>query len=517
MNKTKRMTAFICTVLITVTMFSPSVFAAGTDKPSEKTYLPKTMSIAFNDADIRDVLSAIAVNMGYSVVYAGDAGKITVEMKNVSPTDAFEYVLKLAGLSYLKDGNSLIVGSKTFLMGDFAKTLSLSRFRLEFITAATLTEKIKQLNIPVTVILMNSNEKTLWVQGFPPDIAKVIELARVLDVEENQSFSDPTGTNPDRKILSSLTFKYIGATAFNNFIKTLGYKCGVNVQDADKTLWIYANSAERNEIIDIKDKLDKETGGLDIASAEATTVIDMVNIFAAQAVQTINKICPELTVFTIGNSSRRIVVSGKKEDAKKAEEIIKNLDGATTSNIETTVFYYNLKHITAAEAQRRLDNITFSEKMALYVTTHDELSTTLLVYCNLDYRGDVTALLDKIDVATSADKAANLINIPVFKGKTADEVAQAQAYIQGMLNGILVGEFGTVAYGEYTVLYLKNSTPEVVKAVEALFDKTKSAETIGSTVDVSWAAFVAEVGDTVANGADGITLYGAWVKAKLGH
>ena len=66
--------------------------------------------------------------MNYSVIYAGESNRISIEMQNVTASDAFEYVLKLAGLSYVKEGSSLIVAPKGVLVEDFSKSLSIIFF-----------------------------------------------------------------------------------------------------------------------------------------------------------------------------------------------------------------------------------------------------------------------------------------------------------------------------------------------------------------------------------------------------
>ena len=185
-NKTKRaVAAFMAALMLSSPAISGiSASAAGTSTTTSKSVAStgKTsasrMSINVQNADIRDVLSAIAVNMGYSIVYTADPAEITMKMDNVKPDEAFEYLLKMLNLQYIPEGKNLIVGTREVLTENFKRSLALTKFRLNYISSEALTDKIQQLNLPVTVITVDGNNKMLWVQGFASDIAKVNELVQ---------------------------------------------------------------------------------------------------------------------------------------------------------------------------------------------------------------------------------------------------------------------------------------------------------------------------------------------------
>jgi len=69
-----------------------------------------TISLDFTNADISDVLKAIARSSGINIV-AGDqvSGKVTVRMMNVSIEDALRTVLSSCGYSFIEEGNVIRV------------------------------------------------------------------------------------------------------------------------------------------------------------------------------------------------------------------------------------------------------------------------------------------------------------------------------------------------------------------------------------------------------------------------
>ena len=114
---------------------TPAGAAAAGDSAIIDNVSPQRISINVHDADVRDVLSAVAVNMGYSIVYSGDVSTITMKLENVTPAAALDYLLKSMGLSYLQEGSTLVVGKRETLTSDFARSISITRFNLAHITS----------------------------------------------------------------------------------------------------------------------------------------------------------------------------------------------------------------------------------------------------------------------------------------------------------------------------------------------------------------------------------------------
>ena len=79
------------------------------------TLFPKTnvVSVELEDASVRQVLGILAKKGGVSLVMSdGVTGKISIAVKGVPLSEVFEMVLKQAGLSVERSGNSLLVFRK---------------------------------------------------------------------------------------------------------------------------------------------------------------------------------------------------------------------------------------------------------------------------------------------------------------------------------------------------------------------------------------------------------------------
>ena len=510
MKKSTRLCAVLCTLLMMFSLAATPAFAASTTTSTKK------ISVTFKDADLRDALSSIAMNMGYSVIFAGTPSRVTFELKNTTAADAFDYVVKLAGMDYIKDGNSLIVGSKESLMDDFAKTLSITTFKLSYIYADVLKEKIDQLGFDVQVILMPANNKAIWVRGLASEIGKVNELIKILDVFDNsESGSIETG-----KQLQTITMNVITAAEFNEFIKGLGFNNGVSVENNGKTLWVYATLDEYHELWRMKELVDVAEGGLSTGSTKTVSIVDLVNMSKAEAIAAITTAYPDVKTYSLNNAALSFVMIGKKGDVEGARTLISTLDTVNkVGGIELTVAKHVLVNITAAEAERRLEKVTFAEDVQWYITTEGDLSSTIFLYCASDYMAKAKLVLAAIDSAPTPE-TVNRVNIPVYTTATLDEAANIQNYLQTMIGSLIVGTFNTVDLNGKVVLYLTSTTPETVSLVEALLDKTDSAPTTEAADknDVSWTAYVQEVfkGDEAAANTAGMEAYGMWVRTKLG-
>lgn len=80
----------------------------------------KRVSLNFLGADINDVLKALSVQSGHNIVASKDVtGNVTVSLSDVTVDSALDYIAKLSGYSYTREGETYLVASK-----DSLKTLA---------------------------------------------------------------------------------------------------------------------------------------------------------------------------------------------------------------------------------------------------------------------------------------------------------------------------------------------------------------------------------------------------------
>lgn len=145
-------------------------------------------SLDVRNADLRDVLSALAIQTGTNIVLVEEPVNVTFSVQNVPPMRALELLLQTLGLSYVREGNLLIVGREEKLQAGYDKEETLARFDLVYIRTEQFRPLLSELGLPVKSIAFNNNPYTIWVKGTPRDLVKVKELLEAVDQLENAVF-----------------------------------------------------------------------------------------------------------------------------------------------------------------------------------------------------------------------------------------------------------------------------------------------------------------------------------------
>ncbi len=157
-----------------------SIDTSGSTAPSGN-----NISLDVRNADIRDVLSGLAIKLNSNLIYTESPREITIKVDNVSATRALELVTQNLGYSYAKQGNLIVVGSTNKLHEDFFNQMVITRFNLLFIEADIVEPLIARLSLPVKSIRIPSNQQAIWIQGTPQALLKMEELIRAIDRPEN--------------------------------------------------------------------------------------------------------------------------------------------------------------------------------------------------------------------------------------------------------------------------------------------------------------------------------------------
>ena len=95
------------------------------------------ISIDFSaDADLVGVIETIIAHTGYHVVYKGAAAKVpAIQLENVTPIAAIDYVLRMVDMTYIKNDNIIYIGTAEVLNSSFIDNKALTKFQTKYITA----------------------------------------------------------------------------------------------------------------------------------------------------------------------------------------------------------------------------------------------------------------------------------------------------------------------------------------------------------------------------------------------
>ncbi len=141
------------------------------------------ISIEVVNADIRDVLSALAIKMDVQILFVDEPERVSFKIQNVTPLRALELFVQSQSLSYIRDGDLIVVGQLERLQTDFYKQMVITRYNLKYISAETLQSIISSLGIPLQQISLAANPQILWIQGTPQAVYKVTKLVEEVDID----------------------------------------------------------------------------------------------------------------------------------------------------------------------------------------------------------------------------------------------------------------------------------------------------------------------------------------------
>lgn len=433
--------------------------AASTDQENESS---ETITIRLANADMRDVISALVLDLGYNVVYYNNAVVVDrFEATDITPETALSLLLKSEGMDYIQDGDTMIVGPVETLNSVFFDSMVLTRFTLKYVDADTIANQIDNLGLSVQKVTLDSNPHSIWIQGLPRELGKVRELIAMLDRSENVSAL--TGKSK----LASINLTYITAQQMNDFLKKIGLQPGLVLESNPRTLYVYVNDSELAQIQELKAKLDipDNQSGSDFVM----TMKKLTYVKASEIAPIIPQFGLDVDVITFDRTAMAIWLKGDEESVNRVCSLIDMLD--IEQNIDNHRFFVKrLKYITALEAAYRLSLLNIPE-IRTYTFSYPQFSKCILVVCPEDYKIFVMDHLNQLDVA--ADK----IKVPVDYSKDASGTYRLEQRrdLLVILTGIPKESF-TISKNvsrdnnPYYVLILEE-TPEKIKMVEDMIAK----------------------------------------------
>lgn len=138
-------------------------------------------SFDFRDADIRDVLLALAKAKGVNIVVDDSVqGTVTLSFENLTFEQALGYILTMKGLGQVRLGNNIIVAERRKLEENFG-LLAVKRFPLQSIDPERARE-IVSLVVPPERIAVDTVGRALVVRGREEEFQKIAEVLEKVDV-----------------------------------------------------------------------------------------------------------------------------------------------------------------------------------------------------------------------------------------------------------------------------------------------------------------------------------------------
>ena len=363
-----------------------------TEESSASTWSSSRLSLNLVDANVKDALSAIARNAGYTIIFVGDATTtLTVNLEQMSALKAIDYVTRLAGLSYLKDGNTLMVGTTAELNEKFVDKVVMTKFTLKYITVGVLQTQASALGLSnVQYVSTEADDGTVFVSASPKELAKIQELIKLIDVSSNIN----AGAALVAANFKEINLEHITAEEFSSLLSSLGLDPGIVVASRPYTLYTFVTGSALADIKTIKAVIDKPLTGANLSASKNDQVVEpsttpssgtgepttpgtstgtpgtstgtaetkilreveLEYIDRTMAVGIIDSFPYEVTVYGPEKMTKKLWLMGTESEVNKAESKIKEFDTesyADSMKLENTFFVYDLQNCTA---QEMLDN-----------------------------------------------------------------------------------------------------------------------------------------------------------------
>ena len=487
-----------------------------TSANKENQVISSSISIKAKDSNVKDLISSIAYNAGYKVIFKGAGTEtVTIDLNKVSPLKAIDYVTRMVGLSYLKDGNTILVASAGELNSTFVDSLVLTKFSFKYITYQELLGQASALGLSnMKNVAQTNNGRDVWISAYPKEMAKLAELVEILDAPENIS----VGSNSIAAAFTPIELDYIPASDFSNLLGSLGLHTGITMTAYPMTLFVYVSGTQFSDIMTIKKVVDTEKaitndnkpgdtivvpddGTNDEPTTDApagdvndntnnetnndTNVndtpteepvkepyvlekIEFVNLERSDVEGYIRTQVSDVTFYGHSRMTKAVWVYAKESDVAKAKELIETID-ASVPDAASTVHTYTATNCSVETLMSRLSDVNI-EGVTFQTYDYSNLTNSIIVYCDAStWNNQIYDLL----VAFDTEHTGEATWIPL-ESKEGDTRALAEDPLNERL-AVMKELYPEVFNGvEYKVVVLEQKTTDKTTYKAVLYAKTTS-------------------------------------------
>ena len=473
-----------------------------TSANKENQVISSSISIKAKDSNVKDLISSIAYNAGYKVIFKGAGTEtVTIDLNKVSPLKAIDYVTRMVGLSYLKDGNTILVASAGELNSTFVDSLVLTKFSFKYITYQELLGQASALGLSnMKNVAQTNNGRDVWISAYPKEMAKLAELVEILDAPENIS----VGSNSIAAAFTPIELDYIPASDFSNLLGSLGLHTGITMTAYPMTLFVYVSGTQFSDIMTIKKVVDTEkaitndnkpgdtivvpddgTNDEPTTDAPAGDVndtpteepvkepyvlekIEFVNLERSDVEGYIRTQVSDVTFYGHSRMTKAVWVYAKESDVAKAKELIETID-ASVPDAASTVHTYTATNCSVETLMSRLSDVNI-EGVTFQTYDYSNLTNSIIVYCDAStWNNQIYDLL----VAFDTEHTGEATWIPL-ESKEGDTRALAEDPLNERL-AVMKELYPEVFNGvEYKVVVLEQKTTDKTTYKAVLYAKTTS-------------------------------------------
>ena len=491
-----------------------------TSANKENQVISSSISIKAKESNVKDLISSIAYNAGYKVIYKGAGTEtVTIDLDKVSPLKAIDYVTRMVGLSYLKDGNTILVATAGELNSTFVDSLVLSKFTFKYITYDELLGQASALGLSnMKTVSQSNNGRDVWISAYPKEMAKLAELVEILDAPENIS----VGSNSIAAAFTPIELDYIPASDFSSLLGSLGLHTGITMAAYPMTLFVYVSGTQFSDIMTIKKVVDTEKALSSVTDGDTNTgdtvivpdnntgddtttdtpagdtndntnndtnndtnvgdtpteepveepyvleKIEFVNLERSDVEGYIRTQVSEVTFYGHSRMTKAVWIYAKESDVAKAKELIETID-ASIPDASSTVHTYTATNCSVEQLMERLSGVSI-EGVTFKTYDFSDLTNSIIVYCDAaTWNNQVYDLLVAFDTEHTGE--ATWIPLESKEGDTRD---LAESPLNNRLN--VMKELYPEVFGgvEFKVVTLEQKTADTTTYKSVMYAKTTS-------------------------------------------
>ena len=436
-------------------------------------------------------------------------------LEEMSALKAIDYVTRLVGMTFLKEGNTIYVGTADALNSTFVDKTVLTKIHLNYISAEGLQTQMSALGLANVQIVGTNNKDEFYISGYPKELAKVKELIKLLDVSSNIM----AGGGMIASNFTPLELEHISADEFNSLLANLGLSTGIVLSSRPYTLYVYVTGANLTDIKTIQKIVDKPLSGANLNAQNTTAApsegedvtitqpaattpdatepstdapttpttptdeslvlreVALSVIDRSAAVEILNSFPLTVTVYGPEKMTKKLWIAGTADQVDQAEAYIRqfdNADYAASVLNDKRFFAYELQNCTASEMLNRLASLEL-EGVTFKTSTYSALTKSLIVYCEPYLEESVKALLLEMDTTATSETANRAIEATGSAAIAQQRIdALCRLYPELSAYDFTVSQIPAKDGTERYITYVKASS-ETADYIKALFEEMNTA------------------------------------------
>lgn len=144
------------------------------------------ISLEARDADVKDVLRALAKQSGANIIISEDVeGSVTVSFDNISIQDALDIILRANNLAFVEHNNVVWIDQQENLAKS-GEGMITKIIKLNYANSTEMVSQVKSVLKPMGTVIADSRTNALIIKDLPAGIQEAESLLKALDTKTLQ-------------------------------------------------------------------------------------------------------------------------------------------------------------------------------------------------------------------------------------------------------------------------------------------------------------------------------------------